>query len=336
MLSACAHDFALVGTAALVLQDASVIDSCKNSRGQAIGIPNMVAAAFVPLACDKDTFLISQQQTTYCATRSLNPQTFTVNSGAFGYLRSRFGSLHGILMYSGTTAALKLQALPSFQAANIRGIKSDAQGTYPVATPSPQSAFDSEMQIIKNSGSSFVFMESTLGNMVEIRSEAQQQGVSSVKAWFCSSGCYDPLYASEGGSATNDTYVSLSSLNFLTDYKSNPALATLVAKVGGVKNLDATSFNAFVSALLLQDVANKVVAGRKVLNRASLFAALRGEHSFNGGGLIGTTDVGHGIPSPCYVLVKLTNGVWHQTYPAKTGTFDCRKTNLTEVKMNLH
>ncbi len=56
VIHACQSDFAMVGTSANALEDLSDIDGCKNSAGQPVGLPNLVAFAFLPLACDQDTY----------------------------------------------------------------------------------------------------------------------------------------------------------------------------------------------------------------------------------------------------------------------------------------
>ncbi len=52
VINACQNDFALVGTSANALEDLSDLDGCKNAAGKAIGIPDLAAFAFLPLACD--------------------------------------------------------------------------------------------------------------------------------------------------------------------------------------------------------------------------------------------------------------------------------------------
>ena len=80
VINACQNDFALVGTSANALEDPSDIDGCKDAAGKAIGIPDLAAFAFLPLACDPDTYLIGGYGP-YCATAKENPQTYTANVG---------------------------------------------------------------------------------------------------------------------------------------------------------------------------------------------------------------------------------------------------------------
>ena len=97
--------------------------------------------------------------------------------------------------------------------------------------------------------------------MVLLRREAQLQGVSTVKAWECNSGCYDPSFYQQGGPTVNGTYAMLLDLPYLSDYKANPALHKLVTQLGGINNLNNNALNSYVDALLFQDAVQKVVAG---------------------------------------------------------------------------
>jgi ABC-type branched-subunit amino acid transport system substrate-binding protein len=159
------------------------------------------------------------------------------------------------------------------------------------------------------------------------------QGVSSVKVWECNSGCYDPSFYQQGGSAVNGTYAMLLELPYLSDYTANPTLGKLVSELGGVANLNNNGLTSFLDALLFQNAVQNIVAGHTTLDRASLFAALNNEHSFTADGIIGPTNVGAHETSPCEVIVQLQNGVWQRVDPVKPGTLDCNPANNTKITM---
>ena len=221
-----------------------------------------------------------------------------------------------------------------FKAESNLGIKADGQGFYALSGAAPQSALTPFIQQIKSSGSTFVYDDVTTSSMVLVRREAQLQGVSTVKVWECNSGCYDPNFYKQGGSAVNGTYASLLDLPYETDYKANPQLDKLVTDLGGLGNVDNNAINSYVMALLFQDAVNKAAA-TGTLDRQTLFAALKDEHSFNADGIIGTTDVGARAPSDCQVLVQLQNGAWQRVDPVQPGTFDCSPANVATIKMNV-
>ena len=86
VINACQNDFALVGTSANALEDLSDIDGCKNAAGKAVGLPDLAAFAFLPLACDPDTYVIGGYGP-YCATAKENPQTYRPTSATPGTTR---------------------------------------------------------------------------------------------------------------------------------------------------------------------------------------------------------------------------------------------------------
>jgi ABC-type branched-subunit amino acid transport system substrate-binding protein len=333
VIKACQNDFALVGTSADALVDLSDIDGCKNAAGKT-GLPDLAAFAFPPLSCDPDTYLVAGLGT-YCATAKENPQTYTVPVGDSRYLTAQNKDLHGLWLYDGDVPTFKLTQTPVFQAESNLGIKKDGQGFYAVSGAAPQSALTPYIQQIKSSGSTFVYDDVTPQSMVLLRREAQLQGVNSVKVWMCNSGCYDPSFVQQGGSAVNGTYASLLDLPYLTDYKVNPALTSLVNDLGGLTKVNNNAINSYIMGILFQDAVNKVVASGQPLDRQSLFTALNDEHSFNAAGIIGATDVGTHTPSNCQVLVQLQNGTWNRVYPTTPGTFDCNTANKATLKMSV-
>jgi Periplasmic binding protein len=332
VIQACQNDFAMI-TQADVLTDLSDVDGCKDKAGQAVGLPDLATIAFPPLTCDKDTYTIVGQAS-YCATAGDHPQTYTANIGDFRYYTSHFSGLHGIWVYNGDVPTVRIVSVPGFQAGSNIGIKKDGEGFYSSSGTSPQSAMTPLAQVLKQSGSTFGYDGSTLANNVLFRKEAQLQGVSSVKVWACNSVCYDPKYLTQGGSAVNGTYVELFNLPYLSEYQVNPTLAGLVKQMGSVQDLDNDSVNAYVEALLFQDVVQKAAAAGP-LSRQALFTALSNEHAFNADGIIGTTDVGKHAVSPCMVMAQVVNGAWTRAYPAKPGTFDCSSANVAQIKMDL-
>jgi len=334
VIKACQNDFALVGTSANALQDISDIDGCKNAEGKAGGIPNLAAFAFPPLSCDPDTYLTAGLGT-YCATAKQNPQTYTVPIGDARYFTSNNRGLHGIYLYDSDVPTFKITQTPVFQAGSNLGIKKDGAGFYALSGAAPQSALTPFIQVIKSSGSTFVYDDVTTASMVLVRREAQLQGVNSVKVWECNSGCYDPSFYKQGGATVNGTYALMLNLPYLSDYQANPTLNKLVTQLGGVNNFNNNALNSFVTALLFQDSVTKAAANGGTLNRQTLFTALKNEHSFNANGIIGTTDVGNRAPSNCQIVVQLQNGVWQRVDPVKAGTFDCNSANVTKIMMNV-
>jgi ABC-type branched-subunit amino acid transport system substrate-binding protein len=334
VINACQNDFALVGTSANALEDLSDIDGCKNAAGKAIGIPDLAAFAFLPLACDPDTYLIGGYGP-YCATAKENPQTYTANIGDARYYTSQFKGLHGVFVYDSDVPTLKTDFLPNFAGDEDLGVKADAQGSYAESGSAPESALTPVISAIKAAGSSYVYAGSTPQNTILLEREAKLQGVSSVKVWACNSGCYDSNFYEQGGSVVNGTYAQLDDLPFYTEYQDNPALAALVKQMGGTANLNNNAVLSYVMCLLFQDAVQKATANGGTLDRQTLFTALNGENSFDADGIIGPTNVGGHQLSDCDVITQLVNGQWQRAYPTKPGTFDCNSGNTKTIKLNV-
>jgi ABC-type branched-subunit amino acid transport system substrate-binding protein len=334
VIKACQNDFALVGTSANALVDLSDIDGCKNAQGKAVGIANLPAFAFVPEVCDPDTYTLAGLGS-YCATAKQSPSTYTVPVGDTRYLVAHNQGLHGIWLYDTDDPTFKLTVLPNLKAESDVGIKPDGQGFYPLSGAVPQSALTPFIQQVKASGSTFVYDDTTTANMVLLRKEAQLQGVNTVKVWECNSGCYDPSFYQQGGATVNGTYAMLLELPYLSDYKTNPTLNKLITELGGVNNFNNNALDSFIEALMFQDAVQKAVANGGTLNRATLFTALKNEHSFTADGIVGPTDVGNRVGPTCQVLVQLQNGVWQRVDPVQPGTFNCNSANNMTLKMTV-
>jgi ABC-type branched-subunit amino acid transport system substrate-binding protein len=336
LIAACTKDFALVGTAALAIGSVTDITQCADSTGKATGIPDLAGIAFSQLEqCAPTTFNATGTDETYCQTLTEHPQTFTVNVGDARYFTSTFPDLHGVFIINTDTPASRISETPTYTAMSNVGIKKDGNGFYTASGSAPQSAQTPIVLAMKAAGSTFEMNGSTPGNMAQLRQEAQLQGLTTVKVWECNSGCYSPAYLTQAGSAAESTYASLLNIPFYTEYKDNPTLATEVAQLGGVDKIDNNALASFDAALLFQDAIGKATANGGTLNRATLFTALKNEHSFNAQGIIGTTDVGNHQASPCIVIVEVKNGAWQRVFPTKAGTFDCTPANLATVKLDM-
>jgi len=335
VIKACQNDFALVGTSANALADLADLDGCKNAQGKAVGLANLPAFAFPPQICDPDTYTYAGTAS-YCSTAKQSAPTYVVPVGDARYFTKTFQNLHGIYLYDSDDPTFKITQTPYFQAMSNLGIKKDGKGFYALSGATPQSGLTPFIQQVKASQSNFVYVDVTTASMVLMRREAQLQGVNSqVKVWYCNSGCYDPSFFKQGGATVNGTYAMLLDLPYLSDYKSNPALNKLVTDLGGTDNFNNNAMGSYIEALLFQDAVDKVVAGGQPLNRASLFTALQGEHSFDAQGIIGPTDVGNHQAPTCEVMVQLQNGVWNRVSPTAPGTFDCSPANHATIKMSV-
>jgi hypothetical protein len=187
---------------------------------------------------------------------------------------------------------------------------------------------------MKNDSSNFSLTTMPLASAVELRSEAELQGLSNADiVWECTT-CYDNAIH-DNADVMDGTYMTLKYLPF-EEGKSNPMLATFLRYVGKPK---ANGFSVFgwVAALAFGDAANDAVKTQGVngLTRANLLKSLSGLSDFDAGGMFGTTNVGQRIPTACFLMEQFTNDKFVRLYPKRAGTFDCKQANNVKVKDDL-
>jgi ABC-type branched-subunit amino acid transport system substrate-binding protein len=333
IIKACADDFAMVGGEALFLNNVDDLTACQNAAGQAIGIPDVPGLALDRNeACSPVTYVLNGLGS-YCKTRDQHPQTYTALQGDYLYYLKKYKDLHGIWTIPADLASTKNAVLPTATAGVDLGIKKDGDGFYEIFSRDPQSAMTPIVQAIKQNGSTFA--DNGGNKMADLRKEATLQGVTSVKVWACNQACYDNLLIEQGGADVNDTQIVLTTLPFYSEYAQNPTLKKLVAAVGGISKVNFNSVASWIAALLFQDAVTKATANGATLSRQSLFDALKQEHKFDADGITGPVDIANHQEPGCIVMTQIKDGKFVRTYPKKSGTFDCNKKNLVDIKMDL-
>jgi ABC-type branched-subunit amino acid transport system substrate-binding protein len=334
-IEACAHDFALVGTGAVFVNDPSELTACPDATGKATGIPDLSTFALsTAYQCTPVSFQIDPS-TLDCATRDETPSRYRVQVGPVRYLQKRFGALHGIHVLSGDLKDVRDAALPLVRATTALGVTPDGQGTYFVSSIAPQTAYTPFVHQIEQSGSTFVYLGIPVANVASFRAEAQLQGAASVKAWVCSFECYDKALAADGGSAVDGQLITSPTLPF-EEAGSVPELARYLQAVGR-DHADGFGVQAWSAGVLFRDVVRSVVkrAGRDGLTRAAFLDALASVHRFTAGGIQGSTDIGRKRPSDCFMVMQLTGGRFVRVYPTRRATFDCGASNTKVLDLDL-
>ena len=337
IITACAQDFAIVGSTALFMTNVDDLVNCENAQGKPVGIPDLPGIALDPAEqCSPVQYRFQGISSLHCDTRTDNPSTYSVQRGDFEYYLSKNKDLHGIWTLASDTPTTKNAEIATFQAGVDLGIKKDGQGFYDVSARSQQSALTPLIQTVKNDNSNWVFNGTAPGIMALLRKEAVIQGADSVKVWACNQGCYDGTYLDQAGADAEGTHATLQFLPFYTEYKSNASLRTLAKAMGGVDKLNGNGVSSWIAALLFQDAAGKAVATGATLTRQSLLDALKTEQSFDAQGIVGPADVGNHQISPCFVVAQVKHGKWVREYPAKAVTFDCKPSNVVDMKAEAH
>ena len=140
-----------------------------------------------------------------------------------------------------------------------------------------------------------------------------------------------------GGPDVEGQYVYIPFLPFLGKNNEAKHNATLATFLKYDKTPDGFGIQAFAAGLFFTELVNKVVAkgGPNALTRKAILAEAPTIHNFDAGGMIGATDVGGRIPSPCFMLTQVKNGDYVRILPKANGTFNCDPSNVVTTKYDL-
>ncbi len=335
IIKACSEDFAIVGTAALFLNNMDDAIACPDRAGVATGIPDLaIVTTEVVQQCSPVTFAVNPSQLD-CATKDQHPQTFRGNQGPIKYYQRALNKkLHGAFIYSNDIRSTAVAGLALARSAQAGGAKSDAETG--ISSRAPQSAFTPVVQQMKDADSNYAFNGGPFTGMVALRKEAKLQGINLDDIiWDCLSNCYDERFIEQAGADAEGQYVSVNQLPF-NEKNSNKALANYI-KFAGADNIDGYGAYTWLQGLLLRDSITAIVKRNGVngLTRAALLEQLKNTHAFDGDGMWGTTDIGNHVPTSCFMLTQVREGKFARVYPKKQGTFDCKKSNQIEIRADL-
>jgi len=334
VIKACSQDFALVGTAALFLTNVDDEIGCKDQAGAATGLPDIGAIVTgVPETCSPVSFPALGSQLD-CATKDQHPQSYRGNQGDYKYLlKTHKNDLHGSMVVSNDTKDANRGGQVLTLTAVNAGIKADQNVTR--SGRDPQSAYTSIVNKLKSDGSNFSYDALAVNSEIELRSEAQLQGLNDPNfVWECTEACYGKQ-AKQNATVMEGEYVSLAYLPF-EEASSNPTLKNFVKYVGKDK-IDGFAVSGWVAGLEFAQAVKAAVAKHGVngLTRSALLEGLKTVAKFDAGGMIGGVPVASRGLSPCFVLTQLKSGKFVRVYPKKKGTFDCKPSNLVTIKADL-
>jgi hypothetical protein len=328
LIQACSKDFATVGTTSLFMNNVTDAINCKDINGKPTGLPD------VP-----ELTTSIQQQSSPVSFPILVPaqdfndptgHTFFQNAGQIYWFQQHVTKdLHGMFLIPADLQATANASLPIQWAEEKLGVKTDQ--SFNVYGSNTQDSYLPIAAAIKAHNSNYVRGGSNDVSMADMRLEAQQQGVTSVKVFDCSLACYSQKFLQLAGPAANGTYIDTAFVP-LEEANDSPPVADYLKTVGKA-NADGFGLQAWAAALFFQTVVQKIVAvdGVNGLTRANFLATAKTEHDFTADGMIGPTDVGGHKQSPCFAILQVKNDKYVRVYPTKAATFDCNPKNIVEV-----
>ena len=67
------------------------------------------------------------------------------------------------------------------------------------------------------------------------------------------------------------------------------------------------------------------------LTREAVIEAAKTINFWDANGLHGVSNPSEGVPSPCFVIITLQDGLWKRSYPSRPGELDCEESNLVTL-----
>jgi len=331
-ISACQNDLAMVGGAMVFLSSVDDIVNCKDKAGQVTGLPDMGAVVTGMAETCAPTSFPAIGATLDCTTKDQVPQTYRGNQGDSKWLLSQHkGGLHGSFIF-GNDSKDSARGGKSLQlAAEQAGIKFDQE--YGAGGRDPQSALTSVVQKMKTDGSNYSLMTHAANIGLELRNEAELQGIkSSDVVWNCVS-CYGNKIVADNAAAFEGEYQAVGYLPF-GEGKYNKTLAAFNKYVA---NPDQFSVYSWTATLAFAEAVKAAVAkgGVNGITRTSLIDGIKTLTDFDAGGMAGAHSFKTGATTACFVEVQFQSGKWVRVYPAKKGTMDCNKANAVTYKADL-
>jgi ABC-type branched-subunit amino acid transport system substrate-binding protein len=338
VIQACSDSFAMVGTAALFLNNIDDQVACVDKAGAATGLPDIpFLTTEVVQQCSPITFPVSPPQI-LCDTADESPQTYQGNVSRGLYYKKKYGNdLHGVYIFGSDLRSARNASFSS-GLGQVREVCCESDRDFDLSAQAPQSAYTPVAQEIKDKSSTYAQSSGPVNTTVSLRKEAKLQGVDSVEVWDCGTQCYDPNLIEQGGADVEGQYADTLYLPFFNkaDRKANKMVNAFYTNVGADNVGQLGAPYSWIAAVAFRDAVNAVVEkdGVNGLTRQALLDALNGINEFDADGMYSGVDLAGRRIGPCHVLNQVKDGKFVRVQPTKPGTFDCPKNGVVEVELD--
>jgi substrate-binding family protein len=310
--TACAQDFAIVGSLAVADDQTTELEHC--------GIPDL------PARTNSDEH--AQARNTYAVVPTHATSRLV---GGYKWLLDQVEGCCAQYAVVPSDPGRQEAAMQQVDAANSVGFT--LVDTAELTDDAVQTDYNPVVQAMidkhANLGWSLLGYQST----VNLRKAALAKNAAGVKAWFCLDQCYTHSFVVQGGPAVNGQFVQIE-VNPFEESRSIPAMRSYLkyTKKDGAQPT-ITGEESFAAGMLFEQVARQVVAqdGSNGLTRVASLGAVGGVHDFTAGGILGSTDVAARTPNGCFALLQTRSGRFARVYPATRATLSCGKDNLLTV-----
>ncbi len=263
------------------------------------------------------------------AQRNLDQYNFSPNPlipggtrlGPFKYYKSAYGNAYkSVGTIDSDVATAEAQSNADFAAMKSLGYNI----VYKDTVSAVQTDFTPDVLKMKSAGVQMVYIVGlAVPQVADLAKDMAQQNFKP-KLFSTNGVAYDSSYIPTAGQPANGTHTDQQSAMYLgQDASSVPAVATFdkwIKKVNPSGHIDTYGLFGWLSAQLF---AQALQTAGKNPTRASVLAALDKITSFNGDGLIATTNPAQKKPGTCWIEIQVTNGSWQRTAPSPKSGFIC-------------
>ncbi len=160
-----------------------------------------------------------------------------------------------------------------------------------------------------------------------------------VTLYDCAGNCYRADWVAAAGPLGEGVFSSLTTVPF-EEADANFELTRYLFWLGRTDPdaiPDTVGVRAWAAGLLFEEAVNRaVLAGTddydpSLLTRSSVLDAADTIDAWDARGLHGVSNPADGLPSPCFVLMQLSQGAWVRVHPFGRGAFDCDEDNLVQL-----
>ena len=325
-LNACEEALALVGSTALFAFNVEDLNTCPDSEGNAIGIPDIPERVVEAVhACSPNAFAVTNAE---CPYEGSGPRTYSNVLGAHRWLLERAGgpgSLNGVFLIPSDLPSAINASMPAIRAHAEFGVAND--GEFGVTGAAAQAEFAQYLERMREADSNYAYTGSDDNSMLKWKREAVAQGIDldSIN-WICSLACYTSDFVQD--EVSNGTYFWMQFLPF-SEADTNEELATFMEYID-TETPDAWSAGAWAAGRLFQQAVNSIVErdGLNGITRQALLDELRATDNYDVNGWYSPFNFETKINGPCFVLMQVQNQEFVRVYPEERGTFDCNPDNI--------
>ncbi len=157
----------------------------------------------------------------------------------------------------------------------------------------------------------------------------------------CGQPCYNPDWVQEAGPLGQGISIWLPHLP-IEEAELNDELLRYLFFMNLTHGTDAkptaAGIAAWSSALLFEEAVSRAVGTGSAayrpesLTRQSVIEAANSITFWDAAGLHGISNPAEGIPSPCFVIMTLNDGLWERTSPQRPGELNCEDENLAVLE----